>query len=230
LSSLFCRKAIDKMEHTSLQASNPVPFTTNTLDNISFTDMTCFPLQFSRLAPTSPRRSDAPVRSGPPLETATVPPREIRMDRQRRRQSSLSAMNAGDQACPETRPCLRPSPGGRKPARTLAGRADGTDVLLENVESQHRHAAHLDTHANPYIERLIGSIRRECLDHIIVLDETGLRRVLKEYFEYYERCRTHLSLDKDAPVTRPIQPPAHGHVVEIAQVGGLHHLYTREAA
>ncbi len=83
---------------------------------------------------------------------------------------------------------------------------------------------------NPYVERLIGSIRRECLDHVIVLTEAGLRRVLREYFEYYERCRTHLSLDKDAPITRSIQPPSHGHVVEIPQVGGLHHLYTRKAA
>ncbi len=83
---------------------------------------------------------------------------------------------------------------------------------------------------NPYVERLIGSIRRECLDHVIVLTEAGLRRVLREYFEYYENCRTHLSLDKDAPVNRPVHPPALGRVVDIPKVGGLHHLYTREAA
>jgi putative transposase len=83
---------------------------------------------------------------------------------------------------------------------------------------------------NPYVERLIGSIRRECLDHLIVFNETGLRHVLKEYFEYYESCRTHLSLDKDAPVSRPVQPPSLGEVIEIPQVGGLHHFYTREAA
>ena len=68
---------------------------------------------------------------------------------------------------------------------------------------------------NAYVERLIGSIRRECLDHAIVLNETGLRRVLKEYFEYYERSRTHLSLDKDAPVSWPVQPPSLGKVIEI---------------
>ena len=147
--------------------------------------MTCFPLQFSRLARTSIRRSAAPVRSGPSLETATAPPRELRMDRQRRRRSSWSVMNAGDQACPETRPCLGPSPGGRKPTRTLAGKADGTDGLLGNVESQHRHAAQLNTYANPFAERLVGSIRRECLDHVIVFHEAGLRRILKDYFEYY---------------------------------------------
>lgn len=83
---------------------------------------------------------------------------------------------------------------------------------------------------NAYVERLIGSIRRECLDHVIVLNETGLRRVLKSYFDYYERSRTHLSLGKDAPISRPIQPAAMGRVVEISQVGGLHHRYERVAA
>ena len=83
---------------------------------------------------------------------------------------------------------------------------------------------------NPYVERLIGSIRRECLDHVIVLNETGLRRILKSYFDYYERTRTHLSLDKDAPITRPVQPPEIGRIVEVSQVGGLHHRYERIAA
>jgi putative transposase len=83
---------------------------------------------------------------------------------------------------------------------------------------------------NPYVERLIGSIRRECLDHIIVFNETGLRRVLKEYFDYYERSRTHLSLDKDAPIPRSVQSPDMGSVVELPQVGGLHHRYERRAA
>ncbi|PYU46838.1 MAG: integrase [Acidobacteria bacterium] len=58
---------------------------------------------------------------------------------------------------------------------------------------------------NSYVERLIGSIRRECLDHVIVFHEAGLRRILKDYFEYYEKCRTHLSLEKDAPVSRPVE-------------------------
>ena len=83
---------------------------------------------------------------------------------------------------------------------------------------------------NPYVERLIGSIRRECLDHVIVLNEPGLRRVLKSYFEYYERTRTHLALDKDAPIPRRIQPPELGKVVELPQVGGLHHRYELRAA
>jgi putative transposase len=83
---------------------------------------------------------------------------------------------------------------------------------------------------NPYVERLIGSIRRECLDHIIVLNESGLRRILRSYFEYYERSRTHLSLGKDIPVGRPIQPVEAGRIVAIPQVGGLHHRYERIAA
>ena len=83
---------------------------------------------------------------------------------------------------------------------------------------------------NPYVERFIGSIRRECTDHVIVFNETGLRRILKSYFEYYERSRTHLSLGKDAPISRPIQPVGTGRIVEIPQVGGLHHRYERVAA
>jgi putative transposase len=83
---------------------------------------------------------------------------------------------------------------------------------------------------NAYVERLIGSIRRECLDHVIVLNESGLRRVLNSYFDYYERTRTHLSLNKDAPIPRPVQTAAMGRVVEIPQVGGLHHRYERIAA
>jgi putative transposase len=75
---------------------------------------------------------------------------------------------------------------------------------------------------NPYAERFIGSLRRECLDHIIVLNESSLRRILKAYFEYYEQSRTHLALEKDAPEARAIQPPALGTVVELPQVGGLH--------
>ncbi len=83
---------------------------------------------------------------------------------------------------------------------------------------------------NAYVERFIGSIRRECLDHIIVFHEAGLRRILKDYFDYYERCRTHLALEKDTPLSRPVEPPLLGHVIQIPQVGGLHHLYIRKTA
>jgi len=83
---------------------------------------------------------------------------------------------------------------------------------------------------SPYVERLIGSIRRECLNHVIVLNEKHLRRILKSYFDYYHRSRTHLSLAKDAPEPRAMQPPELGAVIEIAEVGGLHHRYERRAA
>jgi transposase InsO family protein len=81
-----------------------------------------------------------------------------------------------------------------------------------------------------YVERVIGSIRRECLDHVIVFHENSLRRTLNSYFDYYHRSRTHLSLGKDSPEPRPIQPPELGQVVALPQVGGLHHRYERRAA
>jgi putative transposase len=83
---------------------------------------------------------------------------------------------------------------------------------------------------NPFAERLIGSVRRECLNHVLVLSERHLRRILIRYFAYYHRARTHLSLDKDAPDVRPAQLPAAGPIVEIPEVGGLHHRYVRFAA
>ena len=83
---------------------------------------------------------------------------------------------------------------------------------------------------NPYAERLVGSIRRECLDHVIVLGERHLLRILKSYFAYYDSSRTHLSLGKDAPEPRAAQPPGMGQIVELPQVGGLHHRYERRAA
>lgn len=83
---------------------------------------------------------------------------------------------------------------------------------------------------NAYVERLIGSIRRECLDHVLIFNERGLRHILKSYFNYYEKSRTHLGLAKDAPIHRPVQPPAMGRVIAVPQVGGLHHRYERRAA
>jgi len=83
---------------------------------------------------------------------------------------------------------------------------------------------------NPYAERLIGSIRRECLDHVIVLNERHLKRILSDYFGYYHRWRTHLSLTMDCPEPRFIQFPESGKVVEVREVNGLHHHYERRAA
>jgi transposase InsO family protein len=80
------------------------------------------------------------------------------------------------------------------------------------------------------VERLIGTIRRECLDHMIVFSERCLYRHLQSFTEYYHRSRTHLSLAKDSPEPRPIQAPEAGRIIAIPQVGGLHHRYERRAA
>ena len=81
-----------------------------------------------------------------------------------------------------------------------------------------------------YVERVIGSIRRECLDHMIVFNEHCLYRHLKSFADYYNRSRTHLALEKDSPEPRPIQPPDVGRLIAIPEVGGLHHRYERRAA
>jgi transposase InsO family protein len=82
---------------------------------------------------------------------------------------------------------------------------------------------------NGYAERVIGSIRRECLDYVFVLNESGLRRILHEYVDYYHCSRTHLGLAKDTPMSRPVGTGS-GSIVVIPQVGGLHHRYDRRAA
>ncbi len=84
--------------------------------------------------------------------------------------------------------------------------------------------------ANPYCERVIGSIRRECLNDVIVVNERHLRRVLQSYVAYYHHWRTHRSLDMDAPEPRLIRPPVVGPVRKGPEVGGLHHQYDRIAA
>ena len=82
---------------------------------------------------------------------------------------------------------------------------------------------------NPYCERVIGSIRHDCLDHCIVLNEAHLRRILKGYFEYYHDSRAHLSLERNSPIPREVEPASRGAVISIPQVGGLHHRYARVA-
>jgi len=83
---------------------------------------------------------------------------------------------------------------------------------------------------NAYVERVIGSIRRECLDHLVIFNERHLRRVLSSCVDYYQHTRTHLALEKDCPDRRPIQPPQSGRIIAIPQVRGLHHRYQRLAA
>ncbi len=83
---------------------------------------------------------------------------------------------------------------------------------------------------NAYVERVIGSIRRECLDEVAIFNERHLRRVLSSYVGYYQRSRTHRSLAKDCPYSRPIQPPRNGRIIAVPQVGGLHYRYERRTA
>jgi transposase InsO family protein len=83
---------------------------------------------------------------------------------------------------------------------------------------------------NPYVERLVGSIRRECLDRVIVFNERQLRHVLESYFKYYHEVRPHRGLSHDSPIPRPVESPERGDVIEMPLLGGLHHHYLREAA
>ena len=82
---------------------------------------------------------------------------------------------------------------------------------------------------SPYVERLIGSIRGECLNHVIILNERHLKRTLNAYLAYYHTA-THLSLNKQCPVPRAVQPPALGEVVALPHLAGLHQEYLRRAA
>ena len=82
---------------------------------------------------------------------------------------------------------------------------------------------------NPYVERLIGSIRREWLNHVIVYNDRHLKRLLRSYFAYYHTARTHLALDKQCPQRRHIEHPSQGRIIAFPHLGGLHHEYRRAA-
>ena len=82
---------------------------------------------------------------------------------------------------------------------------------------------------NPYAERMIGSLRRELLAHVIVRNEAHLCRLVTSYLAYYHTVRPHLSLERNAPIPRPMQAPRDGNVVAMPCVGGLHHSYRRVA-
>ncbi len=101
---------------------------------------------------------------------------------------------------------------------------------LDSMGIQDKKTALRSPWQNPYVERVIGSIRRECFNHIIPINERHARQVLKEYAIYYNESRTHLSLNKDSPEGRRKQTPYNGNVISIPVLGGLHHLYERHAA
>jgi transposase InsO family protein len=83
---------------------------------------------------------------------------------------------------------------------------------------------------SPYVERMIGSVRRECLDNVVVLGERHLRRILKDYLAHYHSWRCHQSLEMDCPEPRPVRPPEVGEVVEVREADGLYRHYERVAA
>ncbi len=106
------------------------------------------------------------------------------------------------------------------------------DYFTKRVESMGIEEVPIAPHSpwqNPYCERVIGSIRRDCLDHVILLVERHLHRILTEYFDYYHNSRPHLSLDRNSPSPREVEPPLQGEVISTGQVGGLHHRYSRAA-
>jgi hypothetical protein len=102
-----------------------------------------------------------------------------------------------------------------------------TTIAAMNTQAVSVRTAPRSPWQNAYAERVIGSIRRECLDHVIVMNAAGLHRVLAAYVAYYLRSRTHLSLSKDTPIARPISPLSAGRIVATPEVGGLHHRYNR---
>jgi putative transposase len=108
----------------------------------------------------------------------------------------------------------------------------GTDFTrrVEGLGLEQKLIAPRSPWQNPMVERIIGSIRRECLDHIIVLNAQHLRQVLSDYLAYYHHDRSHRSLDQDCPFCRPVETPDQGNIVALPRLGGLHHRYTRQAA
>ncbi|MBL7110183.1 MAG: DDE-type integrase/transposase/recombinase [Candidatus Marinimicrobia bacterium] len=117
--------------------------------------------------------------------------------------------------------------------------------LIRDRDSKFRHTfksrlRHLEIHdiqtayrspwQNGYVERVIGSIKRECLDHVIIMNETHLNNIMKSYIDYYHNSRTHLGLNKDSPNHRKVCPDEDGIIQSIPQVGGLHHRYERFSA
>ena len=106
------------------------------------------------------------------------------------------------------------------------------DAFHRRVDRMGMHQVLIAPHApwqNPFAERVIGSIRRECLDHFVVLNERHLRRLLRAYLSYYNTVRPHLALGRNSPRPREVQLPGRGRIVAVPQLGGLHHSYQSAA-
>jgi transposase InsO family protein len=102
--------------------------------------------------------------------------------------------------------------------------------VLQALEVEQLRIAPRSPWQSPYVERFIGSLRRECLDHVVVLNRSHLHQLVQSYLAYYHGGRTHLGLAKEAPEPRRVQPPEEGKIVALPEVGGLHHRYERRAA
>jgi hypothetical protein len=113
----------------------------------------------------------------------------------------------------------------------LAAGGDVADLVQEQGATigNFDHAAPRSPWQNPYAERLIASIRRECLNHVIVYNDRHLKRLLRSYFAYYHAARTHLALEKQCPQRRPIEQSSRGKIIAFPHVGGLHQEYRRAA-
>jgi putative transposase len=106
------------------------------------------------------------------------------------------------------------------------------DAFVRRVDRMGMRQVLIAPHApwqNPFAEQVIGSIRRECLDHFVVLNEQHLRRLLRAYLVYYNTTRPHQALGNNSPLPREVEPPARGHIFGLPEVGGLHHRYQRAA-
>jgi transposase InsO family protein len=104
------------------------------------------------------------------------------------------------------------------------------DARVEHLGIQQLVIAPRSLWQNGFAERLVGTLRRELLDHVIVLGERHLLRLLREFARYYNSDRPHMSLDGDTPEGRAIEPPSNGKIVALPRVGGLHHRYVRRVA
>jgi transposase InsO family protein len=119
------------------------------------------------------------------------------------------------------------------PRYVIRDRDHAFDGLGETAKTMGIHEVLTAPHApwqNAFVERFMGSARRECVDHVIVFNEAGLQRLMNVYCAYYHGARTHLSLEKDAPMPRRVQIPEEGGVIAFPEVGGRHHRYERRAA
>ena len=100
---------------------------------------------------------------------------------------------------------------------------DEFNAMIDAAGLQQLRSAYRCPWQNGFVQRVIGTIRRECLDHVIIFNARHLRRVLEEYVAYYNSSRTHLGIEKDCPVPRPVEAPEQSDVASLPILGGLHH-------